>query len=406
MAGLLFTSVTFYFALSYSYPLSTSIGHDGPTNSSIDADSLSALQRAREAASTLQQWYHPDSGLWESGWWPSANCLTTLADLASIDPNSTSLASQVAEITYNKAPQQHFQMTKVLLGDYRPHSRFTRIIKNESIIRDGASQPPNHTKGFLNDFYDDEAWWALGWIRAYDFTKKEEYLQVAATIFEDMKAGWTTPCGGGIWWSKEKTYVNAIANELFLSVAAHLANRMPNKDYYLQWALREWDWFSNTGMINEQSTINDGLDNKTCKNNNAEVWSYNQGVVLGGLVDLNRATGGSRPYISYAKSIASAAIKALSRDGILHDPCEPRDRCKGDGEQFKGIFMRNLRELHVYSPEREYRDFIVKNADSIWKNNRKDGKLGAVWSGPFSDPASASTHSSALDALVAAAALE
>jgi hypothetical protein len=33
-------------------------------------------------------------------------------------------------------------------------------------------------------------------------------------------------------------YVNAITNELFLSVAAHLANRVPNKEKYVGWAQR------------------------------------------------------------------------------------------------------------------------------------------------------------------------
>jgi len=44
-------------------------------------------------------------------------------------------------------------------------------------------------------------------------------------------------------------------------------------------------------MINGQDLINDGLDNASCQNNGAQTWTYNQGVVLGALVELNRATG-------------------------------------------------------------------------------------------------------------------
>lgn len=69
-----------------------------------------------------------------------------------------------------------------------------------------------------------------------------------------------------------QTYVNAIANELFLDVAAHLANRVHRKSsYYLHWAQKEWTWFQASGMINDQNTINDGLDNATCENNGGTV---------------------------------------------------------------------------------------------------------------------------------------
>lgn len=90
-------------------------------------------------------------------------------------------------------------------------------------------------------------------------------------------------------------------------------------------------------MINGDNLINDGLDinpDGSCTNNGDTAWSYNQGVILGGLVELSRATGDSE-YLSEAISIAEAAIEALSENGILHESCEPND-CGGDGPQFKG----------------------------------------------------------------------
>lgn len=221
-------------------------------------------------------------------------------------------------------------------------------------------------------------------------------------IFNDMKNGSTTPCthGGGIWWDKNHTYVNAIANELYLSVAAHLANRVPSNKTYLNTAVAQWNWFQGSGMINSQSLINDGLTS-ACKNNNGTVWSYNQGVVLGGLVELANATA-NKTYLTTATNIANAAITALSdKNKVLHDSCEPK--CGADGSQFKGIFMRNLQALQKAAPSQTYVNFAAANAASIWAYDKSGSgnQLSLVWSGPFVSPANASTQSSALDALIA-----
>lgn len=126
-------------------------------------------------------------------------------------------------------------------------------------------------------------------------------------------------------------------------------------------------------------------------------------MILGGLVELNKAAPNDT-YLPLATKIAKAAINELSDDnGIIHDGCEPG--CGGDGSQFKGIFMRNLQLLHEAAPDDVFADSIKTNAGSIWLNNRNEDEgntMSVVWSGPFVSPANASTHSSAMDALVAA----
>ena len=85
------------------------------------------------------------------------------------------------------------------------------------------------------------------------------------------KAYNTTPCGG-LWWDKPHTYVNAIANELYIDAAAHLAGRSGDASQdYLNKALEAWDWFQKSGMINDDFLVNDGLTN-ACQNNNGTVW--------------------------------------------------------------------------------------------------------------------------------------
>ena len=265
----------------------------------------------------------------------------------------------------------------------------------------------NADDGFLNWYYDDEGWWALAWLKAYDVTREEIYLKEAMTIFDDMTKGYDAKCGG-IWWNKGHQANAAITNEIFLAIAAQLANRAPTarKDYYLSWTRRQWRWFQRSGLINPDNNINDGLDLMTCKNNNGTVWSYNQGVILGALVEADAADH-DPSYGANILRIGTAAMKKLQdKDGVIHDACEPH--CGNDGPQFKGIFMRNIQAIRKILGEKLYSPFkssIGKNAASIWAKDREALKLGLVWSGPYQE-ATAATQSSALDALVAAIATE
>lgn len=318
---------------------------------------------ADSGIAALQGWYNTSTGLWNTtGWWNSANALEAVIDYSRRTGSSAYLS--VISNTYDK----------------------------------------NQAGNFLNDYYDDEGWWALSWIKAYDLTGDVRYLNKAKTIFNDMKGGWTTLCGGGIWWSKTSQYKNAIANELFLTVAIRLHQRTPGDSgagSYLDWAQREWTWFSTSGMINAQNLVNDGLNTPTnCLSNNGTTWTYNQGVILGGLADLYKATN-NVTYLTKAQAIADAAIVALATSGgVLREPCEPN--CGADGPQFKGIFMRNLIYLHETQNKASYLNFITKNADAIWLNDRNSAnQFGLIWSGPF-DAANAANQSSAQDALNAA----
>ena len=59
---------------------------------------------AKAALSPLNQWYNQTSGIWDTaGWWNSANCLTTISNLAIIDPNVLPAASQIIPNTFIQA---------------------------------------------------------------------------------------------------------------------------------------------------------------------------------------------------------------------------------------------------------------------------------------------------------------
>ncbi len=315
----------------------------------------------------LQQWYNNGNGRWNTaGWWNAANCIEAIEDHIVANNDTNQLATLL--------------------------NTFTR----------------NSSGNFLNDFYDDEGWWANAWIRAYDLTGDVRYLNMAKTIFADMTGGWGNPCNGGIWWNKAQTYKNAIANELFLLVAIRLHQRTPGDTgapgSYFNWATNAWTWFKASGMINAQNLVNDGLT-AGCQNNGQTTWTYNQGVILGALTDLYKATGDTN-YLAQAEAIADAAINTLvAPTGVLTEPWPCNPLCGGgDVPQFKGIFIRQLAYLYDVNRKPAYFNFLFGNAHAVWfKNRNSSNQFGMSWAGPV-DAVDAARQSSALAALSAVAA--
>jgi len=267
-----------------------------------------------------------------------------------------------------------------------------------------------------NGYYDDAQWWGIAWVRAYELTGEVKYLDRAKAIFEYIiTEAWDSTCGGGLWWSNAKNYKNAITNELFLVFSTLLYSSDGSNPKYSQWAIDEWNWFKNSGMINGQNLINDGLTN-TCQNNGQTTWTYNQGVILGGLANLAEITGDTT-MITTATNIAKATIAINSPlvyqnrgalNGVLKEPCEDNDDhnnnfCNSDQDQFKGIFVRYLgiltKKLLDPTDKTDFINWISLNANSIW-NNDKNGKnlCGLSWVGPNNQEGINSiTQTSALD---------
>jgi predicted alpha-1,6-mannanase (GH76 family) len=246
---------------------------------------------------------------------------------------------------------------------------------------------------FLNRYYDDEGWWALTWISAYLLTGQTRYLDQARLIFADMTTGWDSACGGGIWWSKARTYKNAIANELFLAVAVGLRN-LTGDAGYAAWAQREWAWFRGSGMITSAHLVVDGL--AACAPIlDSPTWTYNQGVLIGALAGL-----GDGDALRTAREIAEAVITSprLSPRGILREPCEASGSCNTDQRIFKGMFSRGLKALYDRVGDPRYRAYLRANAASVWRNDRQGAEFGLSWAGPF-DRAGTAGQVAAVDLL-------
>ena len=330
--------------------------------------------RAAAAAGmgVLQEWYSRRTGLWRTtGWWNAANALT-------------------AVIRYTEATGDLAHLP--VIGN-----TFTRGQR-------GLGKLTRRRAGFINEYFDDNLWWALAWVAASDLTGDERYREAAQAIFTHALTGWDDTCRGGVWWNSKRDYKNAITNELFLTLAALLAARVPGQREYQDWALRSWEWLHGSGMIGPSGLVNDGLT-AACENNGGVTWTYNQGVILGGLAALYELTG-EQAYLRHGEAIADAALGSLTDSaGILTEPGEARlDGRADDGTQFKGIFARYLHDFSRHSYKPFYRTFFLTNAASVvTRAGNESGQYGVHWSGPF-DTADASRQTAALDLLTAAAA--
>ena len=211
----------------------------------------------------------------------------------------------------------------------------------------------------IKDGYDDIQWWSLAMIRLYEWNGNYTYLDKAIKFYDYVwQNAWDNQtCEGGLWWDRDKTYKNAITNELALTNTAKLYKWTNNNQYIEQFNLI-WNWFykyGNTGiaMINKQWLINDGLNiNNTnkqqCVNNNGIEWTYNQGVILGALSQIYLIENQTNmSFVNISWNIIQSVMKYLvtNKDNIniLHEQVSDNAvEQSSDAPQFKGIFMRYL----------------------------------------------------------------
>lgn len=323
------------------------------------ADGSTAVARARVAADVLMGSYDPNKAWFPSSWWNSAVALQTIGD--------------------------YMQRT----GDRRYLAQLDSTFeKDKGVFPGGVLSGDPLLGNFTSRAIDDSGWWGLAWVQAYDLTRNPKYLDMAVTIANYVNGYWdTSTCGGGVWWNAERTYKNAVTNGLWIRLTAELHNRIPGDTLWLTRARTAWAWFQGSGMINANGLVNDGLTD-TCTNNGQNVWSYNQGLAIGGGLELWRATKDSS-ILASVQRLADAAIgpNALVTNGVLAETCDVTTQtCDDNAKQFKGIFMRYWTDLVDTTHDPRYAAFLAQQAESIWNNDRDAaGRLGTRWSGATSD---------------------
>jgi predicted alpha-1,6-mannanase (GH76 family) len=336
-----------------------------------------APARAKAAADTLMWSYDPNNAWWPSSWWNSAATLTALTDFE----------ARTGTHDYDWVIGRTFDVNR---GAFPAGARSSDPIDGD----------------FTSRAIDDSAWWGLAWVAAYDETHDARYLAEATIIANYVSGFWdTSTCGGGVWWDRERTYKNAVTSGLYLRLSAALHLRVTGDVVWGQRAKAAGDWYLASGLVNSAGLINDGLTSD-CRNNGGTVWSYNQGLGIGGLTEAWRATGDMR-YLDAARRLADAALSSpvLTTGGVLTESCDTGTKsCDDNQKQFKGIFERYLSDLAQATGNATYTQFTQRQADSLWTTDRDTlNRIGERWAGTSPNQVDWRTQASALGALTAAA---
>ncbi|KIK69484.1 glycoside hydrolase family 76 protein [Collybiopsis luxurians FD-317 M1] len=271
-------------------------------------------------------------------------------------------------------------------------------LADTTFLGSAALIPETDWSTFTGPFIDDAGWavlalWTMAdYKAAHGEPNVDDYFAAAATVYDLIASNWDDTCGGGVWWTVDHTYKNAITNELFLTLSAQGYLRFKNETY-LENAKKSWAWIEGSGMRNAQGLYNDGLVFGTCVNNGETTWTYNQGVILSGLGSLYAATG-NETLISEAEITIDATIKDLTENGILKESCDDvkleGTPCDTDQQIFKGIWLKHLQYLITFAnvqskhPElvKKYGSFIGAQSNAVL-HTATDSQLdiGSVWYG-------------------------
>lgn len=240
-------------------------------------------------------------------------------------------------------------------------------------------------RGWLVDYYDDEAWMTMALMRAFDLTHEQRYLDTAETIFADIMKQWdTTCCGshlGGIWWDKKKTQKATASNAGPALAGVRLAQRA-GKSTYLDFAKKTYAFWMSDMVEASTFAIYDHLSPNGERAPGA--LTYNHGLMIGAALELNLATKEAH-YLAEAHSFAGYMVSKATRPSSAGPVLYDGSPCTGDCAAWKGIGYRYLALLFQHDPSHaDYRTLLGNDANAVWTlaRNPSNDLFSSIWSGP------------------------
>ena len=173
---------------------------------------------------------------------------------------------------------------------------------------------------WVNDFYDDMAWLALasGRLAALhgDIGRRSRRRRLRSAdrhLTDQLRSAHTDDLGGGLFWSRDRDFKNSPATG---PAALHLARlgRTDEARRLVDWLYTRL-WSAESGLVLDGIRLRGGAEVLV-----PDVWSYNQGTVLGARV--LRTHGGGDGGLFTGILVRYLALAAAPRSGLDDDTRE------------------------------------------------------------------------------------
>jgi predicted alpha-1,6-mannanase (GH76 family) len=229
---------------------------------------------------------------------------------------------------------------------------------------------------FVNNYYDDMAWLALSTLRLEKLAEetcmpgRRRNARVRRSLTLQFDSASTDDLGGGTFWSKKRDFKNTPATAPVALYYARTGNTAKAQILV--------DWLHAKLFDPAQGMYQDGLringDGEVLLE--AAIYTYNQGPVLGALLELGGQANLNRAAAlvdAVARHLTRPAIQASGRTAaVLH--CEGT----GDGGLFTGILARYLAlaatDGRLPAPTRATAAALVtETAQAFWDGRRQVG---------------------------------
>jgi hypothetical protein len=313
--------------------------------------------------------WDPYTGLWghhsKPNWWQSALALQTLVRYAERTGDNSATIQNVILNTYART------------------------------VEGLDGHPSLWRRHFADQFMDDTAWWAIGWLDAARYELYDQHDISAAADFLSI-VEWDTryiasqrrPCGGVEW--EMGTPPDVATNAEYASLTAGLAAflNLPGPFYdrlqaahWLHQAQHTMEWMVRVRLVNMKAGMVRGRLGPRCRGLRGGAITYTEGEVAEALTQLGNADHDPL-YYRHAGNFIRYTLSPRSRlveHGVLREHCELRaGGCQAmpaplDIPAYKGIFMDAVSDWLAATGSTRYYGFLGEQADSLLTVDARPG---------------------------------